>query len=292
MTILVTGATGKIGSRVAQLLHNAGHTVVATSRSGACPGPFEVVKFDWFDRRTFVEAFDIDEDIDRVFLVAPPIIDSFAHVKTFIDFAIWKGVRRFVFCTPGCADQLGDTSSTIIQYLASCDADYVVIRPSLLRENFNSIYLKSIQNQGQIFSAGKEKKVAFVGAEDVAKASYDALLANKPPRLVHVHGPRSYTFDEVAVLTSSILGKKITHTRLSEQDLAHVFQDAGVSEDYAKILSSLHAAEAENAGIVHRGSLTLDQFLWDLHKGFSDAKVQVMMGKGKPQPMRLPSLVA
>lgn len=133
MTILVTGATGKIGSRLAQLLHNAGHTVVATSRTGTSPGPFEVVKFEWFDRRTFVAAFDVDEDIDRVFIVPPPIIDSFAHVKTFIDFAIWKGVQRFVFCTPGCADKLGDTSRDIVQYLASCDADYVVVRPSLLR---------------------------------------------------------------------------------------------------------------------------------------------------------------
>ncbi|KAF5318706.1 hypothetical protein D9619_010630 [Psilocybe cf. subviscida] len=288
---LQRGATGKIGSRLAQLLHNAGHTVVATSRTGTSPGPFEVVKFEWFDRRTFVAAFDVDEDIDRVFIVPPPIIDSFAHVKTFIDFAIWKGVQRFVFCTPGCADKLGDTSRDIVQYLASCDADYVVVRPSLLRENFNSIYRNSIQNQGQIFSTGKEQKVAFVGAEDVAKASYDALLANKPPRIVHVVGPRSYTFDEVAVLTSSVLGKKIAHTRLSEQDLASIFQDAGLSEDYARILSSLHGSDIENAGGVHRGSLTLEQSLWDLHKSFSESKVQMMMGKGKQQ-MRLPSLVA
>ncbi|MGB8940052.1 MAG: NAD-dependent epimerase/dehydratase family protein, partial [Streptomyces sp.] len=49
MTVLVTGASGKTGRRVAEAAEAAGYTVRAASRSGA-------VRFDWYDPTTWEDA--------------------------------------------------------------------------------------------------------------------------------------------------------------------------------------------------------------------------------------------
>src|SRR5664279_2911220 len=96
-TILLTGGTGKVASRIARLLSTNGNEVLVASRSGTSPGlpGCNGVKFDWLDASTYGRPFE-NNSVSAVFLVAPPIMDCLPPMKAFIDLAVKSGVKRFV----------------------------------------------------------------------------------------------------------------------------------------------------------------------------------------------------
>ena len=130
MTILITGGTGRTGSQLARLLDIAKIPIVIASRSGNAPSPFEGVKFDWFEESTYRNAFDAHPNIDKVYLVLPSLFDPTPIAKSFIDFAISKGVKRFVLLSASSFEKGDDGTGRAHDYLAESGADYVVLRPT------------------------------------------------------------------------------------------------------------------------------------------------------------------
>ena len=130
MTILVTGGTGKTGLLLSRLLKEANHSVLITSRSGTAPSPYKAVKFDWFDSETFENPFKADSSIDRVYLIAPAVVDQLTIVKPFIDLAISKGVKRFVLLSASQVDIGSPPMGKIHEYLLDVKVDYAVLRPT------------------------------------------------------------------------------------------------------------------------------------------------------------------
>ncbi len=96
-TILVTGGTGKVSSRLVPLLSANGNSVIVASRSGSSPQLVGTsgVKFDWFDPESYTSLLS-DLDIDAIFIVVPPVMDCLPPVKPFLDLAVRAGVTRFV----------------------------------------------------------------------------------------------------------------------------------------------------------------------------------------------------
>ncbi|KAG6850750.1 hypothetical protein H0H93_009373 [Arthromyces matolae] len=117
MTILLTGGTGKTALPIAQRLHNAGHSVLLASRSGTAPAPFGGVVFNWMDPSTFTKPFDMDDAIDRVYLVCPLAHDMLEVVKPFIELAISKGVKRFVLLSSTLQDRGAPAMGKVHEYI-------------------------------------------------------------------------------------------------------------------------------------------------------------------------------
>lgn len=130
MTILITGGTGKTGSRVARLLQHANEPTLLTSRSGTVPAPFKGVRFDWLDSTTYENPFNVDNQIDRVYLVGPDVIDVLSPMKAFIDLAILKGVKRFVLLSGSALEEGAPLMGVVHEYLVKIGVDYCVLRPS------------------------------------------------------------------------------------------------------------------------------------------------------------------
>jgi nucleoside-diphosphate-sugar epimerase len=87
--ILVLGATGKTGSRVAEKLINQGVVVRTAVRSRAD------IRFDWNDRSTFASALD---KVSAVYLVSPVMCVNFADiVARFLDEAERAGGRHVTY---------------------------------------------------------------------------------------------------------------------------------------------------------------------------------------------------
>lgn len=131
-TILLLGGTGKVSSRVARLLSNANYSVLQASRSGAAsPLPHcRGVKFDWFEPTTHENPFS-SSPIAAVFLVSPPILDSFPPMKKFIDLAREKGVNRFVFLAASVlAIEDGSGPSATWKYISEIGVEHTILRPT------------------------------------------------------------------------------------------------------------------------------------------------------------------
>ena len=131
-TILLTGGTGKISSRIAPLLSKNGNHVVVASRSGNSISLPNVngATFDWMDPSTFANLFE-GNSISAIFIVAPPVFDCISIVRPFIDLAIRKGVKRFVILGATSIDPNdGPMAGQISKYILSLNVEYAILRPT------------------------------------------------------------------------------------------------------------------------------------------------------------------
>ncbi|KAJ3509540.1 hypothetical protein NLJ89_g5172 [Agrocybe chaxingu] len=270
MTTLITGGTGKTGGRLAKLIHAAGHPFLIASRSGTAPEPFKAIKFDWFDPSTFEIPFKADPKIDKVYLIAPTgVLDLLPLVKPFIDLALSKGVKRFVLLTATLSEPGGPGLGKIHEYVASLDVEYTVFRPTWFIENFGALYAHGIRENNEISSVTKNGRIPLIGADDIAKAAFDALFAEKSPNTdYYLVGPELFSYDEVATLFTEVLGRRITHKHLTDEEEQALFQSFGLSEEYAAMLNAgegVVASGSEEAFVgtnkTVTGTYTLRQFI-------------------------------
>ncbi|CAA7268330.1 unnamed protein product [Cyclocybe aegerita] len=181
MTTLVTSGTGKTGIRLARLVHTAGHRVLPTSRTGVAH-PFNVVTFDWTDPTTFENPFKADSNIDKVYLVAPVVLDALPVREPVLQGSVYVG--------------------KVHEYLAEHGIEYGVLRPTWFIENFGDFHLSSIREDNAIFSV--TKMVSFHSLERTTSRK-PLTTPNLPPR--------------VPTQTTTSLGQNYILTRSSsEQD--------------------------------------------------------------------------
>lgn len=130
MTTLLLCGTGSTGQAIAKLLHAANRPLVITSRTGKGPEPYRTATFEWENPATFANAWEVDANIDRVYIVSPTIYDMMPYAKPFIDLAIAKGVKRFVLLSESELAPGDLYTGKIHQYLLDVGVDHFVLRPT------------------------------------------------------------------------------------------------------------------------------------------------------------------
>ncbi|KAH9487251.1 Agroclavine dehydrogenase [Psilocybe cubensis] len=279
MTTLITGGTGNTGLALAKLLQNAHRPVVIASRSGEAPKPFSAVKFNWFEPNTYESALS-DSSIDRIYIVGPPGSIKSSVVTSFIDFAIAKGIKRYVLLSATTFNPQSSSAilaSVVHQYLLDKKVDYAIIRPTTFMQNFGSFFVPGIKYHNQFFSATEDGRIPWVSTEDVAQAAFEALTADvSPNKDIFVVGPDLYSYADVARLLSDLLGRPIVYKRLTIEEQTAFYAKVGLHPDLAKTLAGNQKGIQEGSeeaifndpklaeeGRKFIGSHTLKQYLQD-----------------------------
>ncbi|KAF8646740.1 hypothetical protein AX16_007081 [Volvariella volvacea WC 439] len=255
MTILITGGTGKTGSRLSKLLHNAGHTVLVASRSGKSPSPgIHGVKFDWFDASTHTNPFTETEKLGispiiGIYLVPSMTdLDVLKDMKPLIDLGIERGVKKFVLLSASTSQPGDPAMGKVHEYLIqkAPKIDYVVLKPAWFFENFEFQWLPSIRDQNEIPSRGEDGKVPFVSADDIAAAAFKAFTEEPTPNTDWVIiGPELSTYDDVASIFSEVLGRKIVHKRATHEERVAFYISSGLTPEYSGVLSYVETLIAQ-----------------------------------------------
>ncbi|KAM7183218.1 nucleoside-diphosphate-sugar epimerase [Naviculisporaceae sp. PSN 640] len=231
MAILLTGGTSaQTAVHIAEKCTKSKIPFVLASRRGgdeSTPNshPSESVKFDWTDHSTFPNPFsytfsDSNEKITSVYIVMPQIPDPDKHVNPFIDYAISKGVRRFVLMAGTSITLGGPGRGQIWQYLVEKGVEYAVCRPTWFQENLAVWpHLLTIKNENKIYSAVGDAKIPFISAVDIANVAFVALTQKEAPnRDYRLVGPELLTYGEVAAKLSAALGRHIEHISLPPKE--------------------------------------------------------------------------
>ncbi|KAJ6496888.1 hypothetical protein DFH09DRAFT_1001993 [Mycena vulgaris] len=238
MTILLTGGTGKSATPLAKLLLNANQRVLLANRSGKIPAPFTGVQFDWLDASTYKNPFEADARIDRVYLVAPPVFDMLPMMKAFIDYAIERGVKRFVLMSASLLEAGAPMMGQVHEYLASFAVEYCVLRPSWFFDNLVLLYGEHIRAHDEILNAAGDGRIGWISTDDIADVAFKALL---DPVIKHTSpimvGPELFSYAQIAQMLSEVLGRTITHKSLSAEDCTKVHVERGMPEMYAAFMS-------------------------------------------------------
>lgn len=124
---------------------------------------------------------------------------------------------------------------------------------------------KSINEEDTIVSAAGDGKFTTCGEEDIAEVAADALTNPKSyNRDVIVLGPELLSFDQVrrrmtclclevdhfqqiAELFTKVLGRKITHTKVSESEFTELLKKQGIPAQWAPILASVDSSKVDSA---------------------------------------------
>ncbi|WP_170325075.1 ergot alkaloid biosynthesis protein [Ruegeria arenilitoris] len=240
-SILVTGGTGKTGSRVVKQLHANGLAPSVGTRS---PQNKNDVRFDWSDPSTFTDAF---EGVRAVYLVAPTdTVDSLGAMQPGLEAALAEGVQRFVLLSASSLDEGGPMMGAVHAWFRSNALEWAVLRPTWFMQNLSELHHRDpIRDESAIYTATDDGRVGFIDAGDIAACATTLLVTPSIKNTDYIlTGPEAISYDVVAEALSSQLGRQIIHHPLTVEELVERHQSLGLPEEYAKTLATMDGAIA------------------------------------------------
>jgi uncharacterized protein YbjT (DUF2867 family) len=239
--VLVTGASGTTGSRVAARLAARGIEVRAASRSGD-------VRFDWYDTDTHAAALT---GVDRMYLV-PPLREPNPHtvMLPFLDLARAAGVRRAVLLSNSLVTAGGPMTGIVHQAIADTFGEWAVLRPGWFMQNVLGGHAQavSIRETSAIATSAGSGRAAFIDAGDIAQVAVETLLTPTPVNTdLILTGPDSLSYDDVAAILTETSGRPITHKRVAQAEQAAYYEALGVPLPSAQFLVGMDAVVASGA---------------------------------------------
>ncbi|KAH6903073.1 NmrA family protein [Coprinopsis sp. MPI-PUGE-AT-0042] len=272
MTTLITGGGSNVGTHLGQLLRAAGRSAVFASRSGnRIPEGFSSVKLDWSDPSTFEGALSAGP-FESVYLIGTPGNPEPAkEIVPFIEAALTKGVKKFVYLSGTGYFLKAGGLEEVPKYLKENGINHVVLKPTWFTENLTG-YLIGARTKGQFETAVPTGRIPFVATEDIARAAFKAITEDNVKNDIIVDGPELLTYDELAAVTSEVLGKTIKHRPVSAEELrqikapwAHWLVDLELAGEVDRIEEkwfNLSVQEQEELGVeVFKGKTTVREWV-------------------------------
>ena len=242
MTILVTGATGKVGKRLVEQLRAAGlaHRTASRHPVGAAG-----VAFDWWGRETWSPALN---GVSAIYLIAPRG-DAAQVMIDFVREAMTAGARRFVLQSGSPVPAGAPGTGTVHAWLADNAAEWAALRPSWFMQNFTeALNGQTIRAENAFYTAAGDGRVGFIDATDIAGSAFGALTAPEPLNADPIlTGPRAITYDEAAAIIGRVLGRPIEHRRVTPAEVARRHIANGVPELTAQMLGFADVAISNGA---------------------------------------------
>ncbi|KAK3322753.1 nucleoside-diphosphate-sugar epimerase family protein [Apodospora peruviana] len=253
MAILLTGGTGaQTAVQIASRCAEANIPFLYASRRGSDDSDAPpAVKFDWTDSSTFAapfaHIFPGRETITAVYLTSPPGVQEAENpMNAFVDYAITRGVKRFVLMAGTTAEIGRPGPGKVWEHLAQKGVEYAVCRPSWFMENFSSgLHVATIKNESKVYSCCGNAKVPHISAIDIGNVAFAALTQTEPPNTdFRIVGPELLTYDEVAAKLSKVLGRHIENVNLSQEDRVKHLTSLGLPGHVAKFMGYLEGLTA------------------------------------------------
>ncbi|MEL6205173.1 MAG: NmrA family NAD(P)-binding protein [Pseudomonadota bacterium] len=206
--ILVIGATGKTGSRVAARLEARGLPVRHGARRSAIP-------FDWEAPETWGPALD---GVSAAYVTYFPDLafpGAVEKVEALSAEAKRAGVERLVLLS-GRGEhhaQLGEEA------VRASGVDFTLVRASWFAQNFSEGYLRDPILAGVLPMPGGMIEEPIIDVEDIADVVVAALTEEgHSGQLYEVTGPRLMTFADMAEALSRAIGRTVRHIPISFEE--------------------------------------------------------------------------
>ncbi|MGV0912512.1 SDR family oxidoreductase [Martelella sp. FOR1707] len=240
-TILVTGASGKLGRETLDFLLASGKDparIIAATR--------DVTKLaDYAEKGVIVRQADFNapetlgpafEGAERVAIISTdavfPGVDRVAQHSAAVSAAKAAGVRHIIYTSmPGpetslisfAGDHLGSEKA-----VKESGLDYTILRNTWYQENLLMSLPQALEH-GVIMSAAGQGKLSYIAHEDCARALAAALLAETEGNAIYtLVGPEGHTIEDVAALAREFSGKPLAVQHVDSATLRKTLEGAGL----------------------------------------------------------------
>jgi uncharacterized protein YbjT (DUF2867 family) len=232
--ILITGATGTVGSEVVKRLSAQGVEVRAVTRdprkAGANPLPHvRVVHGDFDDPESMRRACS---GVDRAFLLTNSTERAEQQQTAFTAVARQAGVRHIVKLSQLHAD--ANAQERFLRYhgvveatIRSSGLTFTFLRPNLYMQGLLS-FRESIRQKSAVFAAAGDAGISAVDVRDLADVAVVALTSSThADRVYSLTGPAGLTFRDMAQQLSEAVGRTITFVDVPAKSMRAALADLG-----------------------------------------------------------------
>jgi uncharacterized protein YbjT (DUF2867 family) len=221
VTILVTGSTGVIGSRVVAKLAAEGADVHALARSpekAKLPAGVTPVKADLMDIEATRKAI---AQASTLFLLNAVTPDELTQALLTLSLAREAGVKGIVYLSVFHADLFTDVphftgKHAVERTIEDSDLPATILRPNYFMQN-DAAMKDAIMGHGVYPQPIGSKGLSMVDARDIAEIAASSLLKREnsatplPREMIELVGPDVLTGEAVAQIWSEILGRDIRY---------------------------------------------------------------------------------
>jgi len=270
--ILVTGASGTVGSEVARQLRAQGAPVRVASRTASAGK--DALPVDFAHPETLAPAL---AGVDAVFLLGATLPNQ-AELETNVVTAAKKaGVKRLVKLSVfGAATEafgFARIHRAVEKAIEASGIPFTFLRANGFMQNVANFYAGTIKAQGAFYGSAGEALISHVDVRDIAAVAVKALTEpGHEGRAYTITGPEALTYSQIAQKVSVATGKPVAYVNLTDEQAKQGALGAGLPEFYADLLVDLTryyrggtAAEVSGdvAKVTGANPRTFDSFLAD-----------------------------
>jgi NAD(P)H dehydrogenase (quinone) len=251
--LLVTGAAGKLGRRVVELLleKNAGDVIAATRNPDALQDlaakGVKVVRADFGQPASLAAAF---AGVDRALLISTDAIGKRveqhrAAVKAFEN----AGVKHVVYTSmpnpgPESPVTIAPEHRATEELIAATKLGFTMLRNNLYTDLMLATLPGAVKS-GQLVDARQSGAAAFVTREDCAQAAAAALATCDGRETFDVTGPEALSSAQVAAILSELTGKPVKHLSVAPEALIEGMVQHGLPKFAAELYASFDVGVAK-----------------------------------------------
>ncbi len=285
--ILITGASGNVGSEVLKQALAVGLKIRATFQSpdkaAKAPAGMEGVIMDYAKPDTIRPAL---HGVEKIFLVGPPVRDLPAMEANFIKEVRAAGRKHIVKLSAlgGRESMFPSGHRHSEENIEASGLPYTILRPNGFMQNLVNYNAGTIRSQNAFYGCQGNGAVSVVDIRDIAAVAVMVLAATgHEGKSYALTGGEALTNGHVAEKISRVAGRKISYVDLPPAEFRKALLSAGMPEWSADALLDLQRLYREGKAslvtddierLTGRKPITFDQFAHDYAFAFrDDAKV-------------------
>ena len=237
--ILVTGASGTVGSEVVKALAVSGTKVRGGYRSRPRNVPTEVesVALDFEKPETIRPAL---AGVETVFLLSSTVDPE----RNVVDEAKRAGVKRIVKLSVFGAAEEGFTFArwhrAVERHIEASGVPWTFLRPASFMQNFFNYMGETIRKESAFYSSAGNGAGAHIDARDIGAVAARVLtVKGHEGKAYELTGPQALTYAQAAEILSRVLGREIRYLPITPEQYRQGALAAGMPAAYVDALVDL-----------------------------------------------------
>jgi uncharacterized protein YbjT (DUF2867 family) len=251
--ILITGATGNVGSAVLDILSSTDANLRALvhdepKAQSLRDRGVEAILGDFLEPESLAPAL---EGVGTVLLITPIHPEQVRQAANVIEAARDSdNDPRIVRLSVAQASHEAPTKNSrqhaqIEEELISSRLPYTLLRPTTFMQNTLAT-ARAVASEGRIYQPFKDGKLGMIDARDMGKVAAKVLTEEgHEGKTYTLTGPAAISFYEIAEMLSEVLGKKVDYVPISLEKAKEAMLGMGLSEWKAEVLIEYARAHSQ-----------------------------------------------
>lgn len=287
--ILITGATGLLGSSTIKYLLNKGveakniYALVRDTKKAEnlVEKGINLKIGNYDDYPSLVEAF---KEIDKLFFVSGSEIPKrVAQHENIVKAAKEAKVKHIIYTSFQRKNET-ETSPIVTvaeahlkteDLLKNSGINYTIMKNNLYMDII-PMFIGNVLETGTIYQPAADGKVAFVLRDDIAEVAANILTTTGHKNKEYdITANEAYSYNDIAVMISEITGKTINYISPSVEEYTKILTDAGVPNEIIGMTVGFSLAQAQTEldqtanifeNLLGRKPVSLQEYLKKVYK--------------------------